>query len=85
VRRVCRFSFADARGVGSSGEPGCCGVLGVVGEEEEAFALVCGADVGRGYNHPFRIEPEAGKVGEHGVEAESKVPCDVLKDRVPGS
>jgi hypothetical protein len=43
------------------------------------------ADVGRAYTHPVRIEPEAGKVSEDGVESERKVPCDVFKDREAGS
>jgi hypothetical protein len=46
---------------------------------------VRGADIGRAKSAPLRIEPEGGKVGEHGVESEGKVPCDVLKDRVAGS
>ncbi|MEV7613793.1 hypothetical protein [Streptomyces sp. NPDC089799] len=59
--------------------------VGRPGEEEEPFTLVRGADVGRAKRAPFRIEPEGGKVSEDGVESERKVPCDVLKDRVPGS
>ncbi|GAB2960511.1 hypothetical protein GCM10027075_70390 [Streptomyces heilongjiangensis] len=59
--------------------------VGRPGEDEQAVALVCGADVGRAYTAPFRIEPERGKVTEHGVESEGKVTCDVLKDRESGS
>jgi len=64
---------SEVRGVGSSGE------------EEEALPLVGSADLRRAYKAPLRIEPEAGKVGEDGVEPKSKVPCDVFKDRVSGS
>jgi hypothetical protein len=39
----------------------------------------------RAYNVPLNIEPEVGKVAQDSVEAESKVICDVLKDRVSGS
>lgn len=64
---------SDVRGVGSSGE------------EEEAVALVGSADLRRANSAPLRIEPEGGKVGEDGVESESKVTADVLKDRDSGS
>ena len=64
---------SEVRGVGSSGE------------DEQAGALVGSADLRRAYNAPLRIEPEAGKVGEDGVESESKVIRDVLKDRDSGS
>lgn len=43
------------------------------------------ANVGRSYNQPLRIEPRFGKVGEHSVESESKVSCDVLKHDNSGS
>jgi hypothetical protein len=59
--------------------------VGRPGEEEKPFALVSGADVGRAYTAPFRIEPEGGKVTEDGVESEGKVTCDVFKDREAGS
>jgi hypothetical protein len=78
-RAACPVPVAsDAEGVGSS-------AAGAVGEEEETFALVCRADGGRRYNQPFRIEPEAGKVGEDVGESEGNMPCDVLKDCVAGS
>ncbi|MGW4850796.1 hypothetical protein ACWEPZ_06105 [Streptomyces sp. NPDC004288] len=59
--------------------------VGSNGEEEEALAVVGSADLRCAYKAPLRIEPEAGKVTEDGVESQSKVPCDVLKDRVAGS
>jgi hypothetical protein len=59
--------------------------VGRPGEDEETVASVGGADLVRAKSAPLRIEPEAGKVGEHGAESEGKVPCDVLKDRVAGS
>jgi len=55
------------------------------GEDEQAPTLVGSADVGRAYSRPFRIEPELGKVGEDVGKSESKVVCDVLKERVAGS
>lgn len=64
---------SDVRGVGKSGE------------KEESLPLVGSADLVRAYNHPFRIEPDFGKVAEDSVEADSKVVRDVLKDRVSGS
>jgi hypothetical protein len=125
VRLVCRFSFSDALGVGSSetvcrrfipplaacpvpvasdvegvgssaatlgkpsGYPGPLASLalgvGRPGKDEEPVALVGSADLRRADSAPLRIEPEGGKVGEHGVESEGKVPCDVLKDRDSGS
>lgn len=44
-----------------------------------------GSHVGRSYNPPLRIEPQAGKIGEHSVEPESNVSCDVLQHDEPGS
>jgi hypothetical protein len=64
---------SEVRGVGSSGE------------DEEAVSLVGSADLRCANSAPLDIEPEAGKVGEDGVESTSKVPCDILKDRVSGS
>jgi hypothetical protein len=48
---------------------------------------VRGADVGRAYTRPFRIEPEAGKVTEDDVEPRSSTNdrCHVLKHDEPGS
>ena len=69
--------------------PGSCaagvGSMAIDGEDEEPGTRVAGPDVGRSYNHPLRIEPEGGKVTEHGVESESKVPIDVLKHDESGS
>lgn len=64
---------SEVRGVGSNSK------------DDQAAAPVRGADVVRSYNAPFRIEPETGKVTQDGVEAESKVIRDVLKDRESGS
>ncbi|MFI1353617.1 hypothetical protein ACH4TV_08535 [Streptomyces sp. NPDC020898] len=44
--------------------------VGRPGVEEEAFALVGGAEVGRAKSAPPCIEPEGGKVSKDGVEAE---------------
>jgi hypothetical protein len=46
---------------------------------------VGGAHVGSSYNTPPDIHPQRGKVGEDGIESQSKVPCDVLKDAESGS
>ncbi|WP_260610128.1 hypothetical protein [Streptomyces sp. WAC06614] len=59
--------------------------VGKAGEEEDALSLMRRTDVRRAKSAPLRIEPEAGKVSEDGVESKGKVPCDVLKDRVSGS
>ena len=48
--------------------------VGVGSNDEEPLASVGGSHVGSSYNHPFRIEPRFGKIGEHPVESESKVP-----------
>lgn len=48
--------------------------VGRPGEDEQALAAVGSADLRRAYKAPLRIEPERGKVGEDGVESESKVP-----------
>jgi hypothetical protein len=64
---------SDVRGVGSSGD------------DDEPVPLVGSADLRRAYKAPLRIEPDLGKVGEDGVESESKVIRDVLKDRDSGS
>jgi hypothetical protein len=55
------------------------------GEDEQPLPPVGSPDLRRAYKRPLRIEPERGKVGEDGVESQSKVPCDVLKDRDSGS
>lgn len=44
-----------------------------------------GADVGRGDHVPLRIEPEGGKVSEHGVEPQGNVSWDVLKEDEGGA
>ncbi|MFE2673755.1 hypothetical protein [Streptomyces hygroscopicus] len=74
--------FSDVDGVGSRDTAvGSCPAwppprqslaagVGKAGEDEQAFALVGGIDVGRAKSAPFRIEPEGGKVSKHGVEAE---------------
>lgn len=51
-----------------------------MGQAEEALAFVRGAHAGRREQNPFRIEPERGKVSKDGAEAQSKVPCHVLKE-----
>jgi hypothetical protein len=56
-----------------------------VGHNEDAVAEVRGADMGRRYAIPFRIEPERGQVSENGSESERKVAWNVLQDRVSGS
>jgi hypothetical protein len=110
-RLLCRFSCADAPGVGSRDTacrrfippwvawpmpvpslvvgvgsrltafgncPSCpCPFqsravgVGGPGEEEPAFTLVGGADVGRSDTRPLRIEPEFGKRSEDDVKSRS--------------
>lgn len=53
---------------------------GVPSEDEDAFASVGSSDVGRAKTRPFRIEPEAGQIGEHDVEATSQEPSHVLQE-----
>ena len=50
-----------------------------VGNDEEASATVGSAGVGSSNNSPRRVVPHFGKVSEDGVEAVSKVSCDVLQ------
>ncbi|AUG78076.1 hypothetical protein CFP65_3275 [Kitasatospora sp. MMS16-BH015] len=54
-------------------------------QDEQPAALVGRADIGRAYTHPLRIPPEAGKVGEDGVESQGKVSAHVLKQCESGS
>ena len=56
-RFVCRFSFADARGVGSRPS-----------EDEDSPAKMAGTHSGRGNTDPLRIEPERGQVCENGAK-----------------
>lgn len=53
---------------------------GLVREDEEPLTSVRRSNIRRPTKTPFRIEPERGKVRDHGVEAQSKVTCDVLKE-----
>jgi hypothetical protein len=57
---------SQAVGVGSS-------------EDVEPFSTVRSANGRRRNNRPFRIEPEGGKVTEHGIESERKVSSHILK------
>jgi hypothetical protein len=59
--------------------------VGINGEDDEAWAAMRGANIGRAYNAPFRIEPEGGKVTEDDVESSSKVAADVLQHDESGS
>lgn len=59
--------------------------VGVGSKDEQALASVAGPNVGRSNSDPLRIEPDRGKVSEHGVESQGNVPCDVLTDEVSGS
>lgn len=54
--------------------------VGVGSSEKESGSSVRRADIGRSYNRPFAIEPDAGKVGEDSVESQGKVSCDILTD-----
>lgn len=56
-----------------------------MGNNEHTLAAMWGANVGRSYNAPFRIEPRRGKVTEDGVESQGNVPCDVLQQYEAGS
>jgi hypothetical protein len=54
-------------------------------EDEEAVAVMRGAEGGSWYAVPDCVVPARGQVGEYGVEAESKVACDVFQECVLGS
>ena len=56
-----------------------------MGQDEEPFPSVWGTKVSRAHNAPFRIEPEPGKVSEHSLEAQGKVPADILQEDEAGS
>lgn len=55
-------------------------VVAAVGQSEEALALVRCADVGRGEQVPFRIEPEVGKIAKNLGEPKRNVASDVLDE-----
>lgn len=57
-----------------SGVPPGWFAVGVGSNHEESGPSVGGTDVGCSYNHPPRIHPDSGKVGEDGVKPKSKVP-----------
>ncbi len=48
--------------------------IGVGSNDEQPCPLVRGSDIGRSYNSPPDIHPQAGKVGKDGVKPKSKVP-----------
>lgn len=50
-----------------------------VGQDEQPLSSVRSASVGRGDHSPLRMEPQRGKVSEHGVESQPNVACDVLE------
>jgi len=56
-----------------------------VGQDEDPFALVGCADVGRSDAVPDRIEPERGQVAENVAKSPSKQACDVFQEDVAGS
>lgn len=41
--------------------------------------------MGRGYNAPFRIEPQRGKVAKHSVESSKSEHWGILHEHVAGS
>jgi hypothetical protein len=43
------------------------------------------SSIGSSYTAPARIEPQLGKIGEHGVESERNDCCDVFKEQVSRS
>jgi hypothetical protein len=58
----------------------------MTGDDPEPLPAVRGAGVGRSNKSPAHvIAPQGGKVGEDGIESQSKVPCDVLKHEQSGS
>lgn len=56
-----------------------------VGQDEDALAKVWSPNGSRTEHSPLRIEPHAGKAGEHVGSSGSKEPWDVLKEHEPGS
>jgi hypothetical protein len=59
--------------------------VGTFSEAEPPFPAVRCADIGSSYSRPRRVIPERGKVCNNGNSAESKVPWNILKQRVSGS
>jgi hypothetical protein len=51
----------------------------------DAFALVRCAGMGRGYNAPFRSEPQRGKVAKDSVESSKSEHWGILHEDVAGS
>jgi hypothetical protein len=54
-------------------------------EDEDAIAVVRGADGGSWYAVPDCVVPARGQVCEYVSESEAKVPCDVFQECVLGS
>lgn len=54
--------------------------VGRVGNDEESFAAVGGAHIGRAYAAPPCVIPDGDQVAEYGGESPSKVTADVLQD-----
>jgi hypothetical protein len=61
---------------------GC--VVGVGSDEDPRPSVRC-ADVGRSYNVPLRVIPEAGKVANDGIEAEGNMPPYIFQHDESGS
>jgi hypothetical protein len=56
-----------------------------VGQDEDPFAAVGRAGIGRSNTCPFRIEPERGQVSENLIEPHRKQPWDVFQEDEAGS
>lgn len=54
-------------------------MLVAVGQDEQPLPPVRRSSLGRAEQTPLRMEPEGGKVSEHGSESQPKVACDILK------
>lgn len=57
----------------------------MVGQDPDAFPSVRSANLGRGYNFPFRIEPERGKVSEDDIESAKSEHWAVFNECEAGS
>jgi hypothetical protein len=46
-----------------------------VGQDEDSVPKVRGSHIGRSHTQPFRIEPEAGKIGKYSAKLPASVVC----------
>ena len=69
---ACHFSFKASHSSGVFPAPMSL-TTGVGSNDEQTVSLVTCSDIGRSKSCPLRIEPEAGKVTQDGVESKMKV------------